>query len=77
MVRQTSTANTIRSDVPFFPETTEAEGKRSFDYRCSRPQKTQREIAAENAFHSSGQASNSLDWEINELKVSKRNAVAF
>ena len=28
-----------------------------------------------NTFHSSGQTSNSLDWEIDELKVSKRHAV--
>ena len=31
----------------------------------------------ENTFHSSGQTSNSLDREIDELKVSKHHAVAF
>ena len=30
-----------------------------------------------NTFPSSDQASNSLDWELDELKVSKRHAVAF
>ena len=28
-------------------------------------------------FHSSGQAFNSLDWEIDELNASKRHAVGF
>ena len=31
----------------------------------------------ENIFHPSGQTSNSLDREIDELKVSKHHAVAF
>ena len=31
----------------------------------------------ENTFHPSGQTSNSLDREIDELKVSKHHAVAF
>ena len=30
-----------------------------------------------NTFHSSGQTSNILNWKIDELKVSKRHAVAF
>ena len=31
----------------------------------------------ENTFHPSGQTSNSLDGEIDELRVSKHHAVAF
>ena len=79
MVQQTSRPNTIRSDVPFFPrnhgeyrESPEREGKRGSDYWRSRPPKTKRYT-----LHSSGQASNSHDWEIDELKVSKRHAVTF
>ena len=76
----------------------EGEGKRGFDYKCSRSQKQRGkslprtddffdghlgvkiatvQVRKGNTFPSSDQASNSVDWEIDELKVSKRHAVAF
>ena len=42
-----------------------------------RNQVSEVEVKKGNTFNSSGQTSNSLDWEIDELKVSKRHAVAF
>ena len=73
------------------------EGKLSFDYRYSHPQKqrgkspprtddffdehfgarTSTKVRKRNTFHSSGQISNNLDWEKDELKVSKRYVAAF
>ena len=39
--------------------------------------KTALKVRKGNAFHSSGQISNNLVWEKNELKVSKRNAAVL
>ena len=85
------------SNVNTFLKTMVVEGKLSFEYGFSRPQKqrgkspprtddffdehfgarTSTKVRKRNTFHSSGQISNNLDWEKDELKVSNRYAVAF
>ena len=64
------------TENPFFspPKAMVVEGNLSFHNRYSRPQKQRGKSPPRtgdtNAFHSSGQTSNNLDWEKDELNIS-------